>query len=400
MELDAVAGGVGDEGLAAGADGAGVADVEAPGPQLRDGVVEADDQEGEVLAETRRGSALDQVDLLPAGVEPRSAEPEVGPVGAGLEAEHIGVEAERGVDIGDVDGHVVHSKGSHDPSLPDGSPGVPGSKDDGIGAAPDRPLEGVGYMRIAVVGGTGLIGRHLVDCLEEQGVDVLALTRHSGVDVTTGAGLDDALVGAQRVVDVTNIATRDEAEATAFFTAAGRNLQLAAGQAGAERLLVLSIIGVDRFQGGYRAAKYRQEQAACDGPLPVTIVRAAQFHEYAGQVLEWGRDESGPSPVSRIPDQLVQPVAVESAAAVLADLARGEPPPAPMVEVAGPQPERLVDLAARLAAHRGDPVRIETVIDDSPDGKAQATGALVPGAGAVLTGPVFEDWLAAGERVP
>lgn len=74
--------------------------------------------------------------------------------------------------------------------------------------------------------------------------------------------------------------------------------------------------------------------------------------------------------------------------------------PAAVSEVAGPQPERLVDMAARLAAHGNDPVSVKAAPDDSPDGQMFAGGGLLPGADATLTGSTFQTWLDADEREP
>jgi hypothetical protein len=49
-------------------------------------------------------------------------------------------------------------------------------------------------------------------------------------------------------------------------------------------MVVVSIIGIDRFAGGYAAAKVAHENAMLSGPIPVRILRAAQFHEFVGQL--------------------------------------------------------------------------------------------------------------------
>jgi hypothetical protein len=56
-----------------------------------------------------------------------------------------------------------------------------------------------------------------------------------------------------------------------------------------QRMVVVSIIGCDRFTAGYLAAKAAHERAHLSGPIPVRILRAAQFHEFVGPLVEWGR---------------------------------------------------------------------------------------------------------------
>jgi uncharacterized protein YbjT (DUF2867 family) len=254
-------------------------------------------------------------------------------------------------------------------------------------------------MRIAVAGATGRVGRHVVDVLEEGGHDVVAMSRASGVDLVTGHGLAEALAGVECIIDTASGPSPEQAAATAFFTAAARNLQSAGVRAGVKRLVVVSIIGVDRFTAGYAAAKVAHERAMRSGPIPARIVRAAQFHEFVGQLVEWGRQGS----VSRVPRMLTQLVAARTVAWVLADFAtRPELQGSPEVgipEVAGPKPEQLADAARRLVERLGDPVRIERVTPpDDPDASLYESGALLPGPSAILAGPTFQEWLDA--RLP
>ena len=63
-------------------------------------------------------------------------------------------------------------------------------------------------------------------------------------------------------------------------------------------------------------------------------------------------------------------------------------------EIAGPREERLVEAARMLAERRGDGLRVEETSDPSdPDSDRYANGAALPGPGAELAGPTFEEWL-------
>jgi uncharacterized protein YbjT (DUF2867 family) len=249
--------------------------------------------------------------------------------------------------------------------------------------------------KIAVAGATGRVGRHVVDVLEAGGRDVVAMSRSGGVDVVTGDGLTEALAGVECVIDVATGSSPDQTAATDFFTAAARNLQEVGERAGVRRIVVVSIIGCNRFTAGYGAAKVAHERAMLSGPIPVRILRAAQFHEFVGQLLEWGRQGE----VSYVPKMRTQLVAARTVAQALADLATDSAPAAgsssaPTLEIAGPREEQLVDMAKLLAARRGDPVRIEGVSDPAdPDSDLYETGALLPSPEATLAGPTFEDWL-------
>jgi uncharacterized protein YbjT (DUF2867 family) len=251
--------------------------------------------------------------------------------------------------------------------------------------------------KIAVAGATGRVGRHVVDVLEAGGNDVVAMSRSGGVDVVTGEGLAEALAGVECVVDVATGDSPDQQAATEFFTTAARNLQEAGERAGVQRIVVVSIIGCDRFTAGYNAAKVAHEQAMLSGPIPVRVLRAAQFHEFVAQLVEWGRQGE----VSNVQKMRTQLVAARNVAEALAELAtdpESAPAPgssgAPILEIAGPREENLVDMARLLATRRGDPVRIEGVSDSAdPDRDLYETDGLLPGPDATLAGPTFEEWL-------
>lgn len=257
-------------------------------------------------------------------------------------------------------------------------------------------------MKIAVAGATGRVGRHVVEVLEAQGQDVVPMSRSGGVDVVTGAGLAEALAGVECVIDVASGASPDEEAATEFFTAAARNLHEAGERAGVRRMVEVSIIGIDKFTSGYGAAKLAHEKAMLSGPIPVQILRAAQFHEFVGQLVEWGTQGD----VSYVQNMRTQSVAARTVAEALADLATDPDPAAtrgsseaPIPEIAGPREENLVDMAKLLVARYGDPVRIEGVSDPAdPNTEIYETGGLLPGPDATLAGPTFEAWLDAGGR--
>lgn len=251
--------------------------------------------------------------------------------------------------------------------------------------------------KIAVAGATGRVGRHIVDVLKAAGHDVVAMSRSSGVDLITGDGLAAALAGVECVIDAATGPSPDQEAATTFFTTAAHNLHQAGVRAGVQRMVVVSIIGTDRFTGGYGAAKVAHEQAMLSGPIPVRILRAAQFHEFVAQLVDWGRQGE----VSYVPKMRTQLVAARTVAQTLADLATGPETAhapgvaaAPILEIAGPREEYLVGPARLLVSRRGDPVRIEGVSNPAdPDHTLYETGALLPGPSAILAGPTFAEWL-------
>ena len=164
------------------------------------------------------------------------------------------------------------------------------------------------HTKIAVVGATGRVGRHVAGLLAADGHDVVAIARSRGVDVITGQGLAEALEGVDSVVDAATGPSPEEGAATEFFTTATRNLQAAGQAAGVRQIVVVSIIGADRFGGGYGVAKVAHEQAMLAGPVPAQVLRAAQFHEFVPQLMEWGRQGD----VVYVPRMRTQPVSART----------------------------------------------------------------------------------------
>ncbi len=246
--------------------------------------------------------------------------------------------------------------------------------------------------RIAVAGATGRLGRHTVEILRERGHEVVPISRGDGVDVISGEGLGAALEGADLIVDAATGPSPDQAEATEFFTTAAANLQQAGAERGVAGILVVSIIGADHFHTGYNAAKVAQEQAHLAGPVPARVLRAAQFHEFVEQLVEWGTQGD----VAYLHEMRTQLVAARSVAEALADLVDGTdsaPLGNPVAEVAGPREESLIGAAELLAARSGNGLRIEAgEFFEDPEGLYPA-GAVLPGPLAKLAGPTYEEWL-------
>ncbi|WP_282857568.1 SDR family oxidoreductase [Pseudoclavibacter helvolus] len=240
-------------------------------------------------------------------------------------------------------------------------------------------------MRIAIAGSTGLVGRQVVQEAIAEGHEVVELARQTGVDLTSPLGLAERLAGVDAVIDVTQSPTLDEAESTAFFTTVAANLGTAATTAGVTRSVALSIIGVDVIPDyGYYVAKLAQERTTIQHAPDARILRAAQFLEFPGQMLEWNRD--GDKVV--IPEMKSQPVAVAEIAKHLVRLADGRID-ASLVELAGPEAGELTDFVRRVAAAKGVDVEVTGVRASA----SMADGACLPGPDAIIAGPGFSEWL-------
>ncbi|MEU3188293.1 NAD(P)H-binding protein [Streptomyces sp. NPDC006923] len=257
------------------------------------------------------------------------------------------------------------------------------NRDNGDTSRKERP-----GMRVAVAGGTGLVGRLVVEELAAAGQDPVVLARSRGVDLVSGAGLDAAMAGVDTVVDVSNTTTVNSKKAISFFGSVSRNLLDAGARAGVRHHVALSIVGIDRVGLGYYQGKLRQEEVVTDGPVPWTVLRATQFHEFAEQTLD-----RVPKPFAVVPRMRTQPVAAREVAQHLVRLALA-PAQGMAPELAGPRVEQLVDMVRGLLRARHQrrlllPVRLPG-----------ATGAAMTGDGQLPAGQgprgsqTFGEWLA------
>ena len=248
-------------------------------------------------------------------------------------------------------------------------------------------------MRVAVVGASGQIGSRAVTALERGGHDAVPISRSTGVDVRSGAGLVEALAGADAVIDVTNTRSQDVAEIVDFFGAASRNLLAAEQRAGVRHHVLLSIVGLDNGQRvPHYAGKREQERLVTAGPIPWSIVRATQFHELAARAASLAESDG----VATIAPLLVQPIAPTDVADILADVATGDPLNAKL-EVAGPETQDFVDMARRTLAARGQHIKLVPTWRGMFD-TSMAGEVLLPGPDARIAPTTFDDWLAAGAR--
>ncbi|MGI5241891.1 SDR family oxidoreductase [Dactylosporangium sp. CA-139066] len=243
-------------------------------------------------------------------------------------------------------------------------------------------------MNIAVIGGTGLIGSQVVKLLQAAGHDAVPHSPSTGLDLLSGAGLDEALKGADTVVNLTNSPTFDDASA-AFFRTSMDNLLAAAGAHGVGHAVILSIVGTDEVPDlAYYRAKALQEELLKAGPVPYSIVRATQFFEFVEAVLSWTSDEH----TVRLPATPIQPMAAADVARAVADVSAGAPLGG-IRNVAGPDVFTLDELGRITLAAKGDPRTVTT--DPSAGMFAAVPGdAIIAKPGAVLAPTHYREWLA------
>ncbi|MEV6130282.1 NAD(P)H-binding protein [Streptomyces violaceusniger] len=241
-------------------------------------------------------------------------------------------------------------------------------------------------MKFAVIGGTGLIGSQVVKNLNAAGHEAVPHSQSTGVDVITGQGLDEAVAGADVVVNLTNSPTFDDAS-PAFFRTSMDNLLAAAQRGGVGHFVILSIVGVDQVpELDYYRAKTLQEEILAAGPVPYSIVRATQFMEFMDDVMSWTADGD----TVRLPATPIQPIAAKDVAAAVTEVAAGAPVRG-IHNIAGPEVFSLDELGRITLSHKGDDRTV--VIDPTAGMFAAVKGDVLTDKSAHLAPTRYTDWL-------
>ncbi|TNM47221.1 3-beta hydroxysteroid dehydrogenase [Nocardioides albidus] len=241
---------------------------------------------------------------------------------------------------------------------------------------------------IAVAGGTGLVGAMAVEEVRRVGATPVVIARSRGVDLTTGAGLAAALDGVDAVIDASNVQTLSGRRSVEFFEAATGHLLTAGAAAGVRHHVALSIVGCDRVDLPYYLGKRRQEELVAAGPVPWSVLRATQFHEFAGQLAQ-----RSPRPFAMAPRMRTQPIAAREVAAALVAAALGEPAGL-LPDLGGPRPEDMGRMVRDVVRARGPRRLVVPVPMAGRTGRQVKAGGLLPGAGARLGTETFDEWLA------
>lgn len=245
-------------------------------------------------------------------------------------------------------------------------------------------------MRVAVAGATGNIGARTVSHLEGNGHDAVRISRSHGVDLLTGDGLEAVLQGVDAVVDAISSPPVGREETVEYFGTTTRNLLDGEVRAGVRHHILLSIVGVEHLEGNaHYAGKREQERLIGEGRVPWTIVPATQFHDFAELASSWAEKDG----VSYLAPLLIQPIAPDDIAAILAEIAVGEPQ-GRYADVAGPDPQDLIDMARRTNAMRGREVKLVPTWSAMFD-ESMAGNAMLPGDDVRIAPTTFEQWLAA-----
>jgi uncharacterized protein YbjT (DUF2867 family) len=244
-------------------------------------------------------------------------------------------------------------------------------------------------MKYIIIGGTGLIGKKLVEILKERGHQVQSASPSSGVNTVTGEGLKEALTGADVVVDVSNAPSWEDNAVLAFFQTSQQNLAAAEKAAGVKHHIALSIVGAERLpDNGYLRAKVAQEALIKKSGIPFTIVRATQFFEFLNGIA----DSSMKGNEVHLSTGAIQPIAAEEVSAALADIAEAAPLNG-TTEIAGPQRFALAELVRDFLNAKGDKRKVVGDPETPYFGGKLDDQSIVPIGEARLGKISFEQWM-------
>jgi uncharacterized protein YbjT (DUF2867 family) len=243
-------------------------------------------------------------------------------------------------------------------------------------------------MKVVIIGGTGLIGRKVATKLQSAGHEVVAASPSTGVNSLTGEGLNEALAGANVVVDVTNSPSFEDNAVLDFFRKSTGHLLSAAATAGVSHYVALSVVGCDRIgDSGYLRAKRTQEEMIEAGHVPYTVLRATQFFEFLKAIAD-GATEG--DTVHMSPCKF-QPVAADDVAAALAEIATGRPKNG-VVELAGPEASSMAEFIGSFLSSSGDARKVVSDPGAKYFGAVLDNDGLAP-SGQFIMGPTrFADW--------
>jgi uncharacterized protein YbjT (DUF2867 family) len=228
--------------------------------------------------------------------------------------------------------------------------------------------------QVLVTGGTGVLGRHVVERLGSEGLQARIFSRSGKPgtirgDLLTGEGLEMAVEDVNIIIHCASSPFRKARQVDVEGT--GRLLEAAAG---VSHLVYISIVGIDRAASyPYYRIKLETERVVESSPIPYTILRATQFYDLVLRAMRF----IDRLPVMAIPRGFLgQPIDAGEVAGRLVELALSEPA-GRVPDIGGPEVGMFADAARAYLEIAGRRRRVFEFPMPGKTARAFREGALV-----------------------
>jgi uncharacterized protein YbjT (DUF2867 family) len=262
-------------------------------------------------------------------------------------------------------------------------------------------------MTVLVTGGTGHLGRRVVELLLRDGHRVRVLARHPGGDrevswiegdLATGEGITEAVAGVDSIVHAAThspaaqrgrFKARDLVRSPTDVDIRGTDaLVRTAAHAGVEHIVHVSIVGLERTSRlPYSRVKRRAEGFVRSGGVPWSIVRSTPFYWLLERLLD---DAARRRTVTLPRNVRMQCVDSDEFARFVVDCVsdgqRGD-----RMDFAGPEALTVREMAEQYMAARGVEKRIREIGLPERAERAMTTGNTSPSGHRGTT--TWAEWL-------
>jgi uncharacterized protein YbjT (DUF2867 family) len=230
--------------------------------------------------------------------------------------------------------------------------------------------------QVLVTGGTGVLGRRVVERLCSEGIRARVFSRSGKPgtirgDLLTGEGLRPAVQGIDTIIHCASSPFRKAHQVD--VEGAGRLLETAA-EAGVSHLAYISIVGIDLATSyPYYRIKLETERVVESSLVPHTILRATQFYDLVLMAMRF---------LDRLPVMVVprgflgQPIDAGEVAGRLVDLALSGPA-GRVPDIGGPEVKTLAEAARGYLRVKGSRRSIFEIPVPGKTARAFREGALV-----------------------
>lgn len=218
-------------------------------------------------------------------------------------------------------------------------------------------------MKLAITGSSGFVGSHLARRLTADGHEVVAISRRTGIDISSERALTGAFARCQAVAHCAGINREIGVQTYQRIHVDGtRRVVDAAQRAGVTRLAFMSFLRArPRCGSPYHESKWAAEEIVRASGLDYTIVKAGMTYGLGDHMLDHLSHALHTLPIFAtvgITEKTIRPLAVDDLIAVLGAAVVDGRLSRQSVAVVGAEELRLSEAVRRVAAVLGKRVLI------------------------------------------